>query len=292
MLYDRHILICGATGSGKTNTLRGLLASAPCEVLTIDCKGDLPGRLSPMSLPICSLGPQRLAQLCCRSPVQGDTLGLLFSRLEAQGRCLITLDDVRAGVEWLGAERLATRATCNALLRGLVSLSPFGEYFRPTSTELRGRIDATRTLGRPEVYSVFVDWILAELLAWPESDRLRLILAIDEAHLLASDLERGLRLLRSRGVGVILATQSPEDLSEGALANCGSLICHALRVRSPRARCRAEVLAAECGATVRQLGELPTGVAWTSLLGDDGRPCKGRVHYPRLSAQASEGKLS
>lgn len=290
MNWTRHLLICGATGSGKTNTLRGLLAGAPVPALTIDCKGDLPGQLLPLQLPLCSLGPARLADIAARSPVQGDTLSMLFSRCEAAGQCIIDLGHVRAGLQWLAAERLATRATIAAVERGLSRVAPFAEHFRPDVTRLDagGRIDATRTIGSPEVYSVFVDWILAEMLAWSDAP-LRLIVAIDEAHLIRADLERALRLLRSRGVGIVLATQSPEDLSEGALANCGSIICHAIRVRTPRARARAEVLAAETGATVRQLGELPTGAAWTSILDDAGRPEKRRIVYECHNLPESAG---
>ena len=62
-------------------------------------------------------------------------------------------------------------------------------------------------------------------------------MVIDEAHLLFNDnnkliqdkIESVIKLIRSKGVGIIFCTQTPEDISENVLGQLGLKIQHALR---------------------------------------------------------------
>jgi hypothetical protein len=83
--------------------------------------------------------------------------------------------------------------------------------------------------------------LLAELYASsPEEgdlDRPKLILFVDEAHLIfneASDalldqLEMVIKLIRSKGIGIIFCTQNPQDVPAPILSQLGLKIQHALR---------------------------------------------------------------
>jgi DNA helicase HerA-like ATPase len=88
-------------------------------------------------------------------------------------------------------------------------------------------------------------WLLAELYHnLPEVGDLpkpKLVFFFDEAHLLFDDaskafldqIQRVVRLIRSKGVGVYMVTQTPKDVPEEVLAQLGNRIQHALRSHTP-----------------------------------------------------------
>ena len=88
-------------------------------------------------------------------------------------------------------------------------------------------------------------WMLAQLYeALPEAGDLpkpKLAFFFDEAHLLFDDaskalldqVERTVRLIRSKGVGVYFVTQVPTDVPSSVLAQLGNRVQHALRVFTP-----------------------------------------------------------
>jgi DNA helicase HerA-like ATPase len=115
----------------------------------------------------------------------------------------------------------------------------------------------------------------------------------EEAHLLFKDASKDflttvtqtLRLIRSKGVGVFLVTQSPSDVPEDVLAQLGSRVQHQLRAHTPD---EAKALRAtvdtyptsgydDLGQVLTMLGAgeaivtvmsergAPTPVAWTTL---------------------------
>jgi DNA helicase HerA-like ATPase len=88
-------------------------------------------------------------------------------------------------------------------------------------------------------------WLLAELYQQlPEAGDLpkpKLVFFFDEAHLLFDDapaafmeqIERVVRLIRSKGIGVFFVTQTPKDVPEAVLAQLGNRVQHALRAHTP-----------------------------------------------------------
>jgi DNA helicase HerA-like ATPase len=88
-------------------------------------------------------------------------------------------------------------------------------------------------------------WLLAELYHnLPEVGDLpkpKLVFFFDEAHLLFDDapkafldqIQRVVRLIRSKGVGVYMVTQTPKDVPSAVLAQLGNRIQHALRAHTP-----------------------------------------------------------
>jgi hypothetical protein len=162
-------------------------------------------------------------------------------------------------------------------------------------------------------------WLVAELFeTLPEAGDLpkpKLVVFLDEAHLLFDDateafldaLERTVRLIRSKGVGVFFVTQQPTDLSEEVLAQLGLRIQHALRAFTPgdAKKLRAtvstyprsdlydvETLLTSVGigeAAVTLLSEkgIPTPVVHTRLLG----PSSSMEPAPDVEAAAKASPL-
>jgi uncharacterized protein len=101
-------------------------------------------------------------------------------------------------------------------------------------------------MDKPALFSTFMLWLLAQLYhALPEAGDLpkpKLAFFFDEAHLLfdnASDallaaVEQTARLIRSKGVGVFFATQTPTDIPPSVLAQLGNRFEHALRAFTPQ----------------------------------------------------------
>jgi hypothetical protein len=114
----------------------------------------------------------------------------------------------------------------------------------------------------------------------------------DEAHLLFRDASKAfleqitttVRLIRSKGVGVVFVTQSPKDVDADVLAQLGNRVQHALRAYTPddakalraavstfpRSGYDLEELLTQLGigeAVITVLSErgAPTPVAWTRL---------------------------
>lgn len=133
---NRHGLIAGATGTGKTLTLQGLaegFSSAGVPVFIADIKGDLAGLAQagtdqppltsrakalgftlnyrafpvifwdilgeqghPVRTTISEMGPLLLAQLLQLNDVQEGVLNVVFAAADAEGLLLLDLDDLRA----------------------------------------------------------------------------------------------------------------------------------------------------------------------------------------------------
>lgn len=101
---------------------------------------------------------------------------------------------------------------------------------------------------KPKLFSTFMLNLLAEIYAtFPEEgdmDKPKLVIFIDEAHLifneaskaLLSQIETIIRLIRSKGVGVIFCTQQPTDVPETVLAQLGLKIQHGLRAFTAKDR--------------------------------------------------------
>jgi DNA helicase HerA-like ATPase len=98
---------------------------------------------------------------------------------------------------------------------------------------------------RTVLFSTFLMWLLAGLFeVLPEAgdlDKPKLVFFFDEADLLFKDASCGfrdalvqtVRLIRSKGVGVVFVTQTPKDVYEDLLAQLGSRIQHQLRAFTP-----------------------------------------------------------
>ena len=350
---NRHGLVTGATGTGKTVSLQILaegFARAGVPVFCADAKGDLSGiamageprdflraraaavgladegfqatptvfwdifaeQGHPVRTTISETGPLLLSRMLDLTEAQEGALNIAFRIADEEGLLLLDLKDLRALLGHLGEQASAvtttygnvTRPTLGAIQRRLLVLANQGaeQFFGEPALDIRdlmrrdrdGRgfvnlLMAERLMGSPRLYATFLLWLLSELFEQlPEvgdTDRPKLVFFFDEAHLLFADappaliekVERVVRLIRSKGVGVYFVTQSPLDIPDRVLAQLGNRIQHALRAYTPREQ-KAVRSAAE---TFRQnpafdteaaITELGVGEALVSMIGDKGVP--------------------
>ncbi len=152
-------------------------------------------------------------------------------------------------------------ASLGVLLRSIVTLEQegadvfFGEpefdvgdllRTTPDGAGVISILELSDVMDRPRLFSTFMLWMLAQLYhSLPEAGDLpkpKLCFFFDEAHLLFDDasdalmeqVERTARLIRSKGVGVYFATQTPADIPSSVLAQLGNRVEHALRAFTPQ----------------------------------------------------------
>src|SRR5258707_892444 len=142
---------------------------------------------------------------------------------------------------------------------------------------------ADKLMNSPRLYATFLLWMLSELFeTLPEVgdlDKPKLVFFFDEAHLLFKDapaalverIELVVRLVRSKGVGVSFAPQTPRDVPDPVLGQLGNRVQHALRAFTPRdqkaVKSAAETMRAKPGlAIATAITELAVGEALISLL--------------------------
>lgn len=119
-MANRHGLITGATGTGKTVTLRTLAESfsdAGVPVFLADVKGDLAGISSkypvnffdvygnkgiPLRTTVSEMGPLLLAKLMDLNNTQSELLTVMFKIADDQGLLLVDTKDLKAMLQYMG----------------------------------------------------------------------------------------------------------------------------------------------------------------------------------------------
>ncbi|WP_159718217.1 helicase HerA-like domain-containing protein [Actinomyces marmotae] len=353
-LLNRHALVAGATGTGKTRTLQLLaegLSSAGVPVFLSDIKGDLtgmaePGATSPKlesrtastgqdwkpaSFPmelftlggqgkgtpirttITEFGPVLLARVLRLNETQTSALQLVFHWADSQGMALLDLKDLRAVINYLvntdaGKAELKTiggvsEATAGVILRELAALEAsggdafFGEpglsvqdlmRVSPDGRGIVSSLELEDIQSQGTLFSTFLMWLLGELFeVLPEVgdlDKPKMVFFFDEAHLLFADatkafmeaVTRTVRLIRSKGVGIVFITQSPTDVPNEVLAQLGSRVQHALRAHTPDDAANLKKAVSTFPTSpldlTKVLTSLGTGQAVVSVLDEKGRP--------------------
>jgi DNA helicase HerA-like ATPase len=172
---NRHGLITGATGTGKTVTLQRMaegMAAAGVPVLVVDVKGDLAGIAAkkdggfnpsilwdvfgqnghPLRTTISEFGPLLLTRLLDLSDAQAGVLQVAFKLADDEGLLLLDLKDLRALLTHIAENAkeisaqygLVSPASVAAIQRGLLALENDGAtgFFGEPALEL---IDLIRT---------------------------------------------------------------------------------------------------------------------------------------------------
>ena len=335
-MFNRHLLVAGATGTGKTRTLQLLaegLAANGSSVLLCDVKGDLTGLAeagassdkllsrtaangqawTPSSFPIellslggadaqfpgvpvraevSDFGPILLARALSLNTTQEQALQLIFAWADGQGLELVDLPDLRAVISFLtsedGKEELAaiggvSKATAGVILRALTALESQGggQFFGAPGFDTADlmRMDST---GRG-IISLLAN-LFVTLPEVGDAPRPKLVFFFDEAHLLFADATKEferqvvqtVRLIRSKGVGVVFVTQTPKDIPSDVLAQLGSRIQHGLRASTPDDFKKLKATVQTFPKTSLELDEvlttLGTGEAVVTVLDPKGNP--------------------
>ncbi len=374
-MANRHGLIAGATGTGKTVTLQVLAetfsqAGVPC--FMADMKGDLSGisqvgKLSgfiekrcgefgiepsalefegcpvrfydvygeqghPMRTTVESMGPMLLSRLLELNDTQSGVLSLTFKIAEDEQLHLVDMKDLRLMLDYVAknAKRYSTTygavsaASIGAIQRSLLTLEEQGgdKFFGEPAFDIydllqteggRGVMNilaADKLMLQPKLYSTFLMWLLTSIYEkMPEIGDMELpkmIFFFDEAHMLFKDTSKALtdkieqivRLIRSKGIGVYFISQSPSDLPEAILGQCGNRVQHALRAFTPKDQAAVKAAAQTfrtnpAFSTEREILELGTGEALVSFLDEKGAPSiveKAKILFPLSQIGAITGE--
>jgi DNA helicase HerA-like ATPase len=257
------------------------------------------------------MGPLLLSRLLNLNDVQSGALNLVFRIADENGLLLIDMKDLRSMLDHVGKNSkqyttsygTVSSMSIGAIQRGLLALEDQGGnvFFGEPDFDI---LDLIRTQGgkgvlniladdklmrSPALYSTLLLWLLSDLYEkLPEVGDLpkpKLVFFFDEAHLLFNDapkvltdkIEQIVRLIRSKGVGVYVVSQSPSDIPNNVLGQLGNRIQHALRAFTPRDQ-KAVKIAAQTFRpnpalnTEQVITELGVGEALVSFLDDAGRP--------------------
>jgi uncharacterized protein len=351
-VMNRHGLISGATGTGKTKTLAMMveqLSEFGVPSLVMDIKGDLSGlavpgaessavaerhaklgiEWSPSGYPVefltlteqpgtrlratvLEFGPQLLSRVLGLNEAQSSLVALVYKFCDDKRLPLLDLKDFKKVLEYITGEAKANvtaeyglvPTTSTALiLRKLIELEQQGanDFFGEPSFEVEDLMRTVDDFGvisilrladmqdRPKLFSAFMLQLLAELYArLPEVGDLekpKLVLFIDEAHLLFNEAEKALleqietvvKLIRSKGVGIFFCTQMPTDIPAPVLAQLGAKVQHALRAFTANDRKAIRLVAqnypeTEFYNTEQLLTELGIGEALVTVLNERGVP--------------------
>ncbi len=350
---NRHGLIAGATGTGKTKTLQVIteeLSLAGIPTLVMDVKGDLsgisaPGSLNPfiekrsktigidwvpagfpvelmtisnepgvkLKATVSEFGPMLLAKILGLNDNQTGVLSMIFKYCDDKGLPLLDIKDLKTVIRYIQEEGKSDflkdygyfqTATVGTILRNISSLEQlganrfFGEPsfdifdFMRTDEEGRGMVNILRVVdiqSNTVLFSTFMLCLLAEIFQkMPErgdADQPELVIFFDEAHLIFSNasktlldqFETTIKLIRSKGVGIFLVTQSPDDIPASVLGQLGLKVQHSLRAFTAKDRKAIKSAAenyplSEFYTANELITNMGTGEAMVTALDEKGRP--------------------
>jgi hypothetical protein len=353
-MLNRHGLIAGATGTGKTKTLQVIaeqLSLNGVPSLLMDLKGDLGGLAMPgqknevvetrrklfngtyeypyqgfplnilsigedegvsIKASIQEFGPVLLSKILGLNNVQSGIISIAFKYCEDNKLTLNTIADLKFFLTKICEANNDIKenygnisdASVTTILRNIAELEQQGGNYLIGAPGLDVNdlimcddqnkgvlsiIRLTQLQDKPTLFSTFIIYLLSKLYSnLPEVGDLekpKLVMFIDEAHLLFNDtnkviqekIESIIKLIRSKGVGIIFCTQTPTDISEIVLGQLGLKIQHSLRAFTVKDRKSVKMMAQNFPDTLfynveEDLTSLGIGEAFITLLKEDGAP--------------------
>lgn len=350
---NRHGLITGASGTGKTITSKVMAESfsdAGVPVFLADVKGDLAGTAligemneniskrvdalklkefevkefpvrfwdvyrqngHPIRFKVSEVGPDILSMMLGLSEAQEGVLNLLFKIAEDESMDLDDLKDLKSALNYIGENRKdytldygnITTQSIGVILRSLNALENQGldKFFGEpeldirdwVSTDNNGKgiiniLDAVELYKNPDLYSAIMLCLFTKLYdSMPEVGDLnkpKIVFFFDESYFLFREMpsyrlkqmEKIVRLIRSKGIGLYFITHNTTDIPDTILDQLGNRIQHNLRAYTPADQKIAKAAADSFRVnpkfkTYETILELGTGEALISFQNEKGEP--------------------
>lgn len=350
---NRHGLVAGATGTGKTKSLQKLaelLSEKGVPSLVMDIKGDFSGvsqegdyndkvksreeatgiKWSAESYPtefmslsddgairmrstVSEFGPVLFSKMLELNDTQSSVVSLVFKYCDDKGLPLLDLADFRKVLQYIQTDEgkddiekdfgTVAGTSIGTIMRKVIELEEQGGemIFGEPSFEVNdlvatrdgmGVINVIRLMNvqtKPKLFSTFMLSLLAEMYQkFPELgdvQKPKLVVFIDEAHLLFEEaskdllnqIEQIVKLIRSKGVGIIFCTQNPIDIPDDVLAQLGLKVQHALRAFTAKDRDAIKKASENYPETDfyqvdKLITELGIGEAFVTALSEKGTP--------------------
>lgn len=353
-MINRHGVITGATGTGKTISVKVLaetFSAAHIPVLITDIKGDVSSlceegvssdsiskRVEKLKLDgfnvskfptqffdvygktghklrarIDSFSSTLLSRILKLSDSQVGNLNIALKVAHDENMPLIDFKDLKIILNYIlenkdtysmkyGSITTQSISTINRKLLEFENTNAdmfFGEpelnlndlmkYDGDTGYGMINILDSVELSKDYNLYSTLMLWLLNKIYeTFPEVGDLekpKLVLFIDEAHLLFDDMNSDvlkkftqiIKLIRSKGVGVFLISQSPSDIPEDILSQLGNRIQHNLKAYTPNEMKSVKIAAKSFREnpnldTEKSISELSTGEALVSFINELGQP--------------------
>ena len=353
-MINRHGIITGATGTGKTISVKVLAESfsqAGIPVFVPDIKGDLSGicevginneniskRLNKLNINnfefkkfpvrfwdiygklghfikarIDNIDVSLLSRILGLSESQEGHLNIAYKVAKDENLPIIDFKDLKAILKYISDNKdkyittygnIATQSI-GAIQRKLLEFENTGGdiFFGEPELDIKSLIKYDTNTGYGYInilnsqelvkdynlYSTFMLWLLNELYDKLEEvgdlAKPKLVLFIDEAHLLFSEMSSTLlkkitqiiKLIRSKGVGVYFISQSPTDIPNDILSQLGNRIQHNLHAYTPIEQKSVKAAANSFRTnpnfdTEKVIQELEIGEAVISFINEYGQP--------------------
>lgn len=265
-----------------------------------------------MRATVSEFGPILLSKILGLNDTQASVISIIFKYCDDSNLPLVDLKDLKEVLKYITEEgkqeidkqygKIST-STTGIILRKVIELEQQGadQFFGEKSFEVEDLLRTKEGLGyvsimrltdiqdKPKLFSTFMLCLIGEIYSsFPEEgdlDKPKLVIFIDEAHLIFNEaskalldqLESIIKLIRSKGVGIIFCTQNPIDIPAPILSQLGLKIQHSLRAFTAKDR-KAIKLAAENFPdsdyydTAELLTSLGIGEALITALNESGRP--------------------
>ena len=262
---------------------------------------------------VSEFGPILLGKILDLNENQTGILSMVFKYCDDKNLPLLDLEDIKTVLKYIqedGKQEFQKdygffqTTSAGTIMRSITSLEQQGaaRFFGEPSFDIedlmrldeagRGMINILRVTdiqSNTAMFSTFMLCLLAEIFQkMPEKGDLgkpEIVIFFDEAHLifrnatktLLDQFEITVKLIRSKGVGIILVTQSPDDIPAEVLGQLGLKVQHALRAFTAKDR-KAIKLAAEnypvsdfyvANELITSMG---TGEAMVTALNEKGMP--------------------